>query len=65
MQATASFGATSTHGRRAITGYELLREADIALYQAKERGRDQVCFFTPPDAVQSTLRSVSGLSSAG
>jgi diguanylate cyclase (GGDEF)-like protein len=65
MQPTASFGATSTQGRRAITGYELLREADIALYQAKEQGRDQVCFFSPPDPVPLSLRSVTSITSAG
>lgn len=52
---TASFGATSTRGRRSIDAYELLHEADVALYQAKEKGRDQVRFFSPADRVRGKL----------
>jgi diguanylate cyclase (GGDEF)-like protein len=47
VQATASFGVTTTRGRRDVQAMELLHEADVALYRAKNNGRDQVCFFTP------------------
>ena len=61
VRATASFGATSTRGRRSIDAYDLLREADIALYQAKERGRDQVRLFSGPDRARGTLHAFPGL----
>lgn len=45
--ATASIGSTATHGREDVSGAELLREADLAMYQAKKDGRDRVRFFAP------------------
>ena len=50
VQVTASFGATTTRGRQSITSLKLLQEADVALYKAKDYGRDQVCFFAPDSA---------------
>jgi diguanylate cyclase (GGDEF)-like protein len=55
VRATASFGVTSTYGRRSVTAGELLHEADVALYQAKENGRNQVTFFAA-DERPATLR---------
>jgi diguanylate cyclase (GGDEF)-like protein len=49
VRVTASFGATSTQGRRGIAAGELLHEADVALYQAKQAGRDQVKFISAAD----------------
>jgi len=45
---TASFGVTSTRGREIPDSGELLREADVALYEAKQNGRDRVCYFKGP-----------------
>ena len=40
----ASLGVARSEGRR-VTGHDLLREADIALYRAKDSGRDQFVVF--------------------
>jgi diguanylate cyclase (GGDEF)-like protein len=40
----ASLGVAMSQGRR-VSGHDLLREADIALYRAKDSGRDQFVVF--------------------
>jgi diguanylate cyclase (GGDEF)-like protein len=40
----ASIGVAMS-ARRSVTAHDLLREADIALYQAKDGGRDRFVFF--------------------
>jgi diguanylate cyclase (GGDEF)-like protein/PAS domain S-box-containing protein len=44
-EVTTSVGVTSLHGGSALDGGELLVEADIAMYQAKDAGKDQVCVY--------------------
>ncbi len=41
---TASIGATLFNGNQQATD-ELMKQADIAMYQAKEAGRNTLCFF--------------------
>lgn len=50
--ATPSIGVTSFCGHRADVS-ELLKQADLAMYQAKTLGRNTVCFFDP--AMQDTM----------
>jgi len=57
VRATASFGATTTHGRKSPEAMELLHEADVALYRAKTNGRDQVCFYLP---LEETVEASGG-----
>jgi diguanylate cyclase (GGDEF)-like protein len=46
LAVTVSVGACVSHA--AATGFdELLKQADIALYEAKRSGRNRVCRFTP------------------
>jgi diguanylate cyclase (GGDEF)-like protein len=45
MRLTASFGATVVHTGSSLQANELLREADVALYRAKQEGRNCVRFF--------------------
>lgn len=52
---TASLGATNTGGRQPLEVAQLLREADIALYRAKQGGRDQALFFDPADPSEQSL----------
>ncbi len=50
--ATPSIGVTSFIGQQSDVG-ELLKQADLAMYQAKSMGRNTVCFFDP--AMQATV----------
>ena len=43
---TASIGATVFSGEQS-TMDELLKQSDIAMYQAKKTGRNEICFFDP------------------
>lgn len=50
--ATPSIGVTIFSGTQADVG-ELLKQADLAMYQAKSLGRNTLCFFDP--AMQSAM----------
>ena len=52
VRVTASFGVSSTSEGRTTEAGDLLREADIALYQAKKNGRNQVCYFQADSPVR-------------
>ncbi|WP_118183577.1 EAL domain-containing protein [Paraburkholderia phosphatilytica] len=43
---SASIGATVFRGHKASID-ELLKQADLAMYRSKERGRNAMCFFDP------------------
>jgi diguanylate cyclase (GGDEF)-like protein/PAS domain S-box-containing protein len=45
-RSSASIGATVFGGHQASID-ELLKQADLAMYKSKERGRNAVCFFDP------------------
>jgi diguanylate cyclase (GGDEF)-like protein/PAS domain S-box-containing protein len=45
-RSTASMGATVFRGHQASID-ELLKQADLAMYKSKERGRNALCFFDP------------------
>ncbi len=45
-QVTASFGI-SLFPRNGRTSAELMGNADAAMYQAKEKGKNNICFYTP------------------
>jgi diguanylate cyclase (GGDEF)-like protein len=55
IRVTASFGATVAEPGRTTGANELLREADLALYRAKNDGRNRVHFFSDADAPASQL----------
>ncbi len=51
---TASIGIALFHSHE-ITADELIKHADMAVHQAKETGKNTICFFDP--AVQAALES--------
>lgn len=57
-QSTASMGITLFHGNN-ITSDELMKQADLAMYQSKEVGRNTLSFFDP--AMESSLKERSKL----
>ncbi|MGP6159016.1 MAG: EAL domain-containing protein [Vulcanimicrobiaceae bacterium] len=60
---TASVGVATIDSRTAMTAQELLAAADIAMYQAKESGRDRSC--TSSEVAQSHATMESELSWSG
>jgi diguanylate cyclase (GGDEF)-like protein/PAS domain S-box-containing protein len=57
--ATPSIGVTAFIGQRDDVG-ELLKQADLAMYQAKSLGRNNVCFFDP--VLQSRMGADAAIS---
>jgi diguanylate cyclase (GGDEF)-like protein len=57
IRVTISVGLTGHQGERSVDMDRLLREADGALYEAKERGRDQVQAHRPFDDHSSLTRA--------
>ena len=47
LRVTASFGISGFHGKKAPELNQLLRQADAALYAAKNRGRNRIEFAQP------------------
>jgi diguanylate cyclase (GGDEF)-like protein len=64
VQVTASWGITNTNGCADTNAHELFRQADFALYRAKNNGRDRVCIFSPDDEVGEYRSLASELYSA-
>ena len=57
IRVTISIGVAGHPGQRSLDVDRLLREADGALYEAKERGRDQVQAHRPLDESSSLSRA--------
>ncbi len=57
IRATVSMGVTSTQHPKTASVESLLNEADVALYRAKENGRDRVEGCVPESARSSFVRS--------
>lgn len=56
LRCTPSMGVTMFEGSRTKAD-DLLRQADMALYQAKDRGRNQMCYFDPALQLAVTERA--------
>ncbi|NDP39456.1 MAG: EAL domain-containing protein [Rhodoferax sp.] len=54
---TCSVGAALFEASTPITAAELLKQADIAMYQVKARGRNDLCFFDPQMQASITARA--------
>jgi diguanylate cyclase (GGDEF)-like protein/PAS domain S-box-containing protein len=57
FRCAASIGATQFHDHQ-ISQDELLKQADIAMYQAKTLGRNTICFFDPQMQTRIAARAV-------
>lgn len=55
-RSSVSIGITLMEGGQDV-GADLLKQADIAMYQVKARGRDALCFFDPEMQVAITARA--------
>lgn len=55
LSVTASLGCSSVHVLNAVDGEELLRQADVALYESKSRGRNRTTVFRPGLLVSATI----------
>ena len=56
---TPSIGVTSFNGQQSDVG-ELLKQADLAMYQAKSLGRNTLCFFDPNMQATVTANATVG-----
>ncbi|MCK6596951.1 MAG: diguanylate cyclase [Bdellovibrionaceae bacterium] len=54
IQLTISVGFGMTDPKESITPKELVRRADHALYEAKESGRNKVCYYKMPGITEFT-----------
>jgi diguanylate cyclase (GGDEF)-like protein len=61
VQVTASWGITNTNGWADTSAQELFRQADFALYRAKNDGRDRVRTFSQGDEIGDYQSTASEL----
>jgi len=59
FKTSASMGAALFGGPTVLSSAELLKQADIAMYQSKAMGRNKLCFFDPQ--MQATITAHSEL----
>ena len=57
IHSTPSIGIALFYGAQP-TGQDLLKRADLAMYQAKDSGRNKLCFFDPDMQAAASARSV-------
>jgi diguanylate cyclase (GGDEF)-like protein/PAS domain S-box-containing protein len=57
IRITTSIGITCFGSRAGLAGEELLVEADLAMYDAKEAGRDRYALYTPMTVRQAQIES--------
>ena len=57
IHSTPSIGIALFHGAQP-SGQDLLKRADLAMYQAKSSGRNMLCFFDPAMQAAASARSV-------
>jgi diguanylate cyclase (GGDEF)-like protein/PAS domain S-box-containing protein len=57
IRATTSIGVALLDGASVQSAEELMVRADIAMYEAKESGRDRLCFYDPSDERRAQMQA--------